>query len=423
MQNKRKWYKNRNYLHFDLAVSFDNASKVVTDSEAVKKHSFYPLIKFEISTVKLKKEKGSSTLYLKPKDRPISYAAHMDAHIYSYYAYILYDLYESNLVELKLSDNILAFRSLGKSNIEFANEAFETIKTFGECNVIALDVSKFFDTLDHEILKYQWSSILGDYKLPEDHYQVFKSLTKFSFVYKDQIYSEFGISKNKPKKGRRRICMPSEFRNRVRSKGLINPNIYSYGIPQGTPISALLSNIYMLEFDSKIKIEMDKINAVYRRYCDDMLFILPPSEDEKLFAAKVNALLKEYKLKINIAKTEIRKFSRKGMKLKSDQPLQYLGFTFNGEKIRIRSAAFARYSERMNRGVKLAKSTMIKKNSIRREKGLPSVDLYKRKLYARYSHLGKSNFITYGYRAAKIMNSIEIKRQLKPLWKRLQDKM
>ena len=73
-----------------------------------------------------------------------------------------------------LSDNVLAFRSLGKSNIEFAHEAFLSINDFGECGVVALDLSKFFDKLDHAILKDQWANLLGEKKLSPDHFNVFK---------------------------------------------------------------------------------------------------------------------------------------------------------------------------------------------------------------------------------------------------------
>jgi retron-type reverse transcriptase len=47
------------------------------------------------------------------------------------------------------------------------------------------------------------------------------------------------------------------------------------GIPQGSPISALLSNIYMFSFDKHMKNYVDSIGGKYFRYCDDMLLIVP----------------------------------------------------------------------------------------------------------------------------------------------------
>jgi len=77
----------------------------------------------------------------------------------------------------------------------------------------------------------------------------------------------------------------------------------------------------------------------------------------------------------------------------------------------------------MKKGVKLAKATMRAGNRIRVIKGLKTKDLYKEKIYARYAHVGKRNFLTYGYRAARIMNSKSIRKQLKPLWQRLQNEL
>ena len=74
----------------------------------------------------------------------------------------------------------------------------------------------------------------------------------------------------------------------------------------------------------------------------------------------------------------------------------------------------------MKRGVRLAKATMKRKNNIRKHKDLAKKELFKEKIYARYAHIGKRNFLTYGYRASRIMKSNSIRKQLKPLWERLQ---
>src|SRR5690606_33553240 len=120
---------------------------------------------------------------------------------------------------------------------------------------------------------------------------------------------------------------------------------------------------------------------------------------------------------------EIRRFVIQPNRFYSDKPLQYLGFLYDGEKILIRSAALAKYSERMRRGIRLAKKTKIKRNRIKIFSGQKPTKLYKRKIYERYSHLGGRNFITYAHRAAKFMNSSAIKKQLKPLWGRLQEEI
>lgn len=416
------WYRSRGYLHFDLPIGYHKAQAVVKRPERVATHAFYPLISYTITAEKITKDPSSNKLINKPKSRPIAYAAHIDSHIYAYYSEKLSHAYENELDSRGLKDAVLAFRSLGRSNIEFAKEAFDVIKGFGECGVVGLDISGFFDNIDHEILKSKWAAILGAGRLPEDHFNVFKSITQWSSVEKDSLYDVLGISKHNPKKGRHRVCSPKEFREKIRGGGFIKRNVDAKGIPQGSPISALLSNIYMLDFDQEMKEMIEAVGGYYCRYCDDMLFVVPTKLRDKV-AGEVVKKIKSLKIKINPKKTEIRTFQLKSGTLSSDKPLQYLGFLFDGQQVTIRSAALARYSERMKRGVRLAKLTKIKRNRLKIASGRAPKPLYKHKLYEKYSHLGKRNFIRYGLRAAKIMDSDAIKRQLKPLWHRLKEEI
>lgn len=57
-----------------------------------------------------------------------------------------------------------------------------------------------------------------------------------------------------------------------------NPN--SYGIPQGSPISALLANVYMLDVDKKVYEIVAAQNGMYMRYSDDFIIILPIRDAE-----------------------------------------------------------------------------------------------------------------------------------------------
>jgi RNA-directed DNA polymerase len=421
-KKRHPWYRSRGYLHFDQPISFDTAKKIVCSPKRVASHAFFPLINYSVDSKKIKQDKKTKKIEIKYKQRPIAYAAHVDSHIYAYYSNVLTTLYEKELNNRKIGDSILAFRTLGKSNIEFAHEAFNEIKNFGNCGVVALDLTKFFDTLDHEILKSQWSDLIGKKYLPADHFNIFKSITKFSQVDKLELYDLLKISLHNPNKGRTRVCEPKVFRNIVRKSKLIKTNDKSYGIPQGSPISALLSNIYMLDFDEKMSKYVDTFGGSYLRYCDDMLFIVPV-EKKKEVAGKARIELKNLKVDINIYKTEIREFSLNDGILTSDKPLQYLGFLFDGENVFIRSSSLARYSERMKRGVKLAKATMRKRNRLKISRGEKQKSLFKRKIYNKYSYLGSRNFISYGHRAAKIMESESIKKQLKPLWNKLQDEI
>lgn len=416
------WFKIRGYLHFDSPVGYRKAEELVISPLKVAQHSFYPLIGYVIDSVKIKKDKATKCVQKKIKKRPVSYPAHKDGHIYSYYSKIISGLYEEELKKVHVSDSVFAFRQLGKSNIDFAKEAFDAIKKMGDCSVVALDITAFFDSLDHKILKQKWEKILGCGSLPDDHYAIYKSITKFSIVNKERVYQELGISKNNPKKNRRRLCTPSEFREKIRKNGLVKTNKTGKGIPQGTPISAMLSNIYMIDFDILMQEVVSEQGGKYFRYCDDMLFITPATYRDDV-AGFVQSEINKLGLTIQPEKTERRTFVATPMGQKSDKPIQYLGFTFDGERILIRSSSLSRYSKKVKGGVKLAKNTMEKRNKKRIEKGVPEEGIYKKKIYERYSHLGKRNFITYGHKAAKIMNSKHIKKQLKPLWQRLQDEI
>ncbi|WP_169085183.1 reverse transcriptase domain-containing protein [Paenibacillus sp. PL91] len=66
---------------------------------------------------------------------------------------------------------------------------------------------------------------------------------------------------------------PDQFKNF--KKVQVKPNNNNCGIPQGSAISAVLSNIYMLDFDKKIKCFVDEKQGLYMRHSDDFIIVLP----------------------------------------------------------------------------------------------------------------------------------------------------
>lgn len=428
------WFKMRGYLHFDTPISSKKAYELVSSPDRVAKHSFYPFISCTLSIPKLKKN-DQEKLTREPKKRVISYASHKDSHIFSYYAYILNNKYEQLLNDnySSINNSVLAFRKLGQNNINFAQQAFNYIKQEKNCSVIALDISDFFGNLDHKILKQQWCKLLGEDILPYDHFAVFKAITQYTTISKNILFKEFKISLHTPRSNnRKRICTPKEFRLfrkkhklslELPDRNLFIPN-KNKGVPQGSPISALLSNIYMLDFDKVCCNEISKLGGLYLRYCDDILCIVPTPRVAEIHSL-VTQEIRRLKLEIHPTKTEIItfKYDAKKRKVINCKKLQYLGFILKNESITIRPAAFTRYSKKMRRGVSLAKQTQRKYNRIRSKKNLLDKRLFKKKLYSTYSHFGRRNFISYGRRAAEIMGSPQIRKQLKPLWKRLQYKI
>lgn len=417
-----KWYRLRRYIHFDEPLNLKHAEKLVMNPDNVASHSFWPLIRFDVNIKKISQDKKTKEIKTKPKVRPISYAAHSDSLIYSFYCENLSKLYEDRIKKEEIDDVVLAFRSLGKNNIDFAKKAFDEIKLRQNCSVIALDITKFFDTLSHKKLKHSWKNLINLDRLPKDHLAIYNSVTKFSYVDREKLFELLKISNSNPRSdGRKRICTPKEFREIVRTQDIIESNPLKNekkGIPQGTSLSALLSNIYMLEFDIAASRFAKQYNGKYMRYCDDMLFIMPLGSG-KLTEDFAEDKIKELEIEINPDKTDRCDFIAKSGLLSTKKPLQYLGFLFDGERTIIRSAAFAKYSNRVKRGVSLAKQTMRRKNEIKNSLGCPETNLYKKQIFSRYSHLGKRNFIRYGYKAANILNSNTIRKQLRPLWWRL----
>ena len=253
--------------------------------EAIKKH------------YSIKDGKRESTR----KPREIYHTNHLDAHIYSYYTQkILEPKYELELKkDPELDKSVIAYRRIEvadksrcKCNIDFANEVFDEISQLpGEISVLALDISKFFDSLDHRILKQCWVKLLGRDDLPDDHYNVYKSLTNFVYAEVKEVIKELGfkhanelVENDEPylvKNG-------AEFRERIKNKGLLKTNPFRRtkedgskivkGIPQGTPMSAFLANLYMLEFDKEVIALLKIHNGIYRRYSDDILVVCPTSD-------------------------------------------------------------------------------------------------------------------------------------------------
>lgn len=434
-KKKDGWYISKDYIHFDLPISQKNATKKVKSRDFVAKRAFFPLISFNIKSKKYVKQ-DDGTRSKKTKTREICYASHLDSHIYSYYAKELSISYEKMVEKLNIKDNVLAFRKIKKetenlTNIHFASIAFNKIRSFDNCSIIAIDFSDFFGTLDHEILKESIQDILGVTRLDADYFNIYKSLVNYTYVNKDDVYKLFNIPKNNTK-GFNRICSIEDFRAKVRNTyGLINPNPkkklkLNKGIPQGTPISALLSNIYMLNFDVKLKEFLDKTNSSYYRYCDDILIITPEMNTEKI-EKEIYALIDKFKLDVNKDKTEYFRFEKKDENFTllkkgitnnyNEGYLQYLGFLFNGNNIYLRTGSITKYDHKMKKALFVASKTREKINhKIRTKYNIPHDNrLYKKKLYRKFSSLGNLNFIKYAEKAKIVMCSDSIKKQIKHL--------
>lgn len=414
------WYKSRKYLHFDRPLGQKPAFDYVTCPAKVAQHSFYPFITYVSQVLKYRFDNERGVFAKTPKARPISYAAHLDSHIYAYYGSILSEMYECELSKRGLHTSVLAFRSIeSKNNIHFAHDAFQEIRARGECCVLAFDVEKFFDRLDHSILKQAWAKLLGEKTLPKDHFSVYKSLTRSARVDKINLYKKLGVSIHNPSVNDARLCSAKQFRDDVRGGGLISSNPEKCGIPQGSPISALLSNIYMLEFDLALLDFLLPTESVFYRYCDDLLIICDLEQELEVHDF-VDRQIRALQLSLQHKKTEVCRFTYDASgKSRADKPIHYLGFSFDGQNEHIRSSSITRYYKKMRKKIWVTKKAMDRCNELRAKRGEAPKDLFLRSIYKGYSCVGRRNFITYGFRAAKIMESKSIRKQLRPHWKKM----
>ncbi len=280
------WYTRKHRVHFDREVSVDAARRLVEDPDQVAQHAFLPFITFGIQRTCWQRCDDGKRREVPKEPRPVAYAGHLDAHVFAYYASTMKPLYEQMLTHRRLTAEVLAYRKSGsgRCNIHFAEEAFSQIQEMGPCEAVALDVKGFFDHLDHKLLKRQWALLLDRSTLPRDHYAVFKNLTRWSGMDRDACFRRLGISKRQQREWRGPLGSVQDLR-RLRQATpdgfpFIEKHPYHFGIPQGSSISAFLSNLYMLPFDEAMKEFAAGMGGVYRRYSDDLLLVVPPGSSQ-----------------------------------------------------------------------------------------------------------------------------------------------
>lgn len=438
-----KKYLKKGYTHFDHRFWFperkDEIKTLLKKGLRIynKKHQveewwpFSPFLKILLKTPRYKYQQAEGHYDLETKIRPICFASHIDGLIFGFYAYALTRKYEDYITQEGFSECPLAYRSNldGKCNIQFSKEVFEEIKRRRNCSAIALDIKGYFDHIDHEKLKEKWIQVLGE-KLPPDQFKLYKALTEYSYVSKNSILKKYNINLKKlahpPTTLLDLVPGEKDFNKyqRLRDDRLIVTNNKPdkktgrlLGIPQGSGMSALLSNIYLIDFDKELNERAKNEGFFYRRYCDDILIVCDSDRAEKIQKEIIKKIMDEYHLEIQDKKVEmtefrpnskgiIRAFNQKKLiqqgishtdaknELLYYKPLQYLGFEYNGQNIYIRSSSLSRYFRKMKgriiKTVVMAYSDNGKDNKI-----------WKKQIFERYSHLGKRNFVTYAYNSSK----------------------
>lgn len=178
------------------------------------------------------------------------------------------------------SDNSYGFRP-GRS----AHQAIKQAKEYyeqGHTHVVDIDLAKYFDTVNHDILMGMLSEDVKD-----------KRILKLI-----RLFLKSGVMVN----------------------GIIKAT--DEGTPQGGNLSPLLSNIYLTKFDR----ELEKRGHKFVRYADDCnIYVRSERAAERVMASCKEYLEGKLKLKVNTQK------SQTGSPLK----LKFLGFSLYRSKDRV----------------------------------------------------------------------------------------
>lgn len=440
-------FKAKDYSHFDNKIEFDlRVENYIKEFKKNSHHSFLPLIYDEISFEKylsldtsndghynrINNNGKLSKVPIKLKIRPIMYASHLDNYIYKYYGIELDELYNSYLIQNKFDESSIAYRTnkLGKNNIHFAAEVIDFIHKNPGSYIYVGDFTGFFDNLKHNYLKSMIAILYKTKSIPKHQYTIFKNMTKYSYINKIDIDFYVNNKSGKYQKGYNRIFKNvKDFRSFKKEKSTVKNsstpvlqiNRNDFGIPQGTAISAIYSNIYMLIADKFINDLISKYHGIYRRYSDDYIIVLPKITYETFETIKntVDTFLKEtISLTIHPEKTRSILFSDgKLMNLENSSvcSLDYLGFSYDGKSVKIREKSIYKYYRTAYKLINKGLIISIKKGDIGSKYRLT----YKRKLYQNYHRFGEltdkkysykkrkyGTFISYAYKSQKIFDQL-----------------
>lgn len=362
---KRKSCLNSAYRHFDSKNSLVNYRQNgryrddLSLSSNLSTYKFWPLLRVDQKKRRYTKNLQNE-LIIKQKKRPIMYASHRDSCVMSFYAFLLKRNYESAIKNTPLNNCILGYRRIpvtpqnnkNKSNIYFANDLYNSLHQMEDHVVLCIDIKGFFDNIDHALLKSSLAPFLND--IPMDNLRtIIKNVTKYRYIFAKDAEQLLGTKS---------WARPELYNKLIRDTNYIHKNKKSYGIPQGTPISDILSNIYLYDFDKSVISKLSSIegHTLYKRYCDDILIIVPSRNAHAIYCF-VSKIIKNYRLEIGTNKTEafyinsrakiFRDITREYVSnyKKNKEFIQYLGFYMNLDRIIIRSSTIENHYRKVKK--------------------------------------------------------------------------
>jgi len=165
------------------------------------------------------------------------------------------------------------------------------------CRVaVDMDLSKFFDTVNHDVLMHRVARKVRDKR-------VLRLIGK---------YLRAGVAINGRLQATRK------------------------GVPQGGPLSPLLANILLDDLDK----ELEHRGHRFVRYADDFIILVKSQRaGERVMNSVRRFLERKLKLKVNEEKSQVDKTDK----------TNFLGFTFKGAKIRWSEKAFREFKRRVRK--------------------------------------------------------------------------
>lgn len=252
--------------------------------------------------------------------------------------YFLINILEKDLIE----ENIATRKNKGtKYGIDLTKKYINLLKKeTKDIYFLKFDISKYFYSIDHDILKKLISKKIKDKDALNLLYKIIDST--------DQEYVNIKISKLKQEKLKKE-------KDPKRQKELKEIPIYESkkGLPIGNMTSQILAIYYLNELDHFIK---EKLNVKYYiRYMDDGVLMHHSKAYLRYCLKEINKIIKKYKLELN-RKTQINHIKN---------GLDFLGFRFyiknNKVVLKVRNSTKKRFKRKSAKYKKMLYNKSISK--------------------------------------------------------------
>ncbi|MGE0701725.1 MAG: reverse transcriptase domain-containing protein, partial [Hyphomicrobiaceae bacterium] len=152
--------------------------------------------------------------------------------------------------------------------------------------------------------------------------------------------------------------------------GLIMPNENAYGIPQGAPLSDLLANAYLMDFDAEMARYVRDRGGVYFRYSDDILIVVPgdgrAGRGARAYASKLikqageRLLIKPEKSLTVVFRPDDGRLAYRCIGRRRNG-LEYLGFRFDGNHVYLRDSTLANLNRKMAKALRAEAVALVRR--------------------------------------------------------------